>query len=842
MQKFEILYNIAFSANTDTDALLETVQQDILYETQQNVGLDQEYFSYTSQVGVGIVNDLNVKAYLDMPQNEKIAIDFVDYLKMLLTLDEFRDLFYDNKKLAEFFNSYYRKNINYSNQEQTEEKSDPNINLIEKKQSLFNQDEKYLKTNALTSYYTNTVDVAGKSIPNNYTNATSQTDFINFSGDSENYYVNIQINTNKTTIFTDDFSEYFADTCEGTINYTKYTYKNNFNILSKYGNIEEILKLKELSNSNYGPSKESLEKYNGLLPDNFLPQLALSNSNNSQQPSQQATITLADGIYYDTPNNQVISIPIAYDQNYLQNLVNSTASASGGNLEYNSLFKKANFKSFSEFSNWYGFQYKPFSPPFVYPEQANYRYIYQQVIDLIPQTYSIFDSGIFGTNMTSMGAGSMDNNPSIPNLTKPEFNFVKDPSWDNLDFIGQLFDDFSDNTLKINIAHRDPTKYRDVIVQYEYFSVGLLGPDNGVNSLSLDVFNNIYFNIDNFRIHFDVGDVVKSVDIKIYKNWPVRSPIVLSLRPAKNPNQILQYLVIYLEEFYDLSSFSYNEYIDVKSFDKCRLMYNGFVDQKYNDSFLQKYRPDNIPLNYVNIPANSAGFSIINGFSSNSGTTVNQKLFNIFNDSSLTLASLARRLNIPESAIYNVYIYGSHYFEKIQATSDADIIIVADVPQDRSYFKIGDIDFSIYNPQRFQFQLNEFAIPTFENSEYLSDRAFFVYFTQEDTFKILERIEFTTNITKENFKTKSIEISDSHFSKAETLYSSKDLRKFQKVVWNSIRVLVFSIQYLKFGKIVDRKASNQYLDDTERFFENFEGAQAYFLPIINNLKNELLSL
>ena len=151
-------------------------------------------------------------------------------------------------------------------------------------------------------------------------------------------------------------------------------------------------------------------------------------------------------------------------------------------------------------------------------------------------------------------------------------------------------------------------------------------------------------------------------------------------------------------------------------------MYNGFVDQKYNDSFLQKYRPDNIPLDYT-----GAVFNVNVGFTSNFEDVVNQKLFNIFNDSSLTLASLARRLNIPESAIYNVYIYGSHYFEKIQATSDADIIIVADVPQDRSYFKIGDIDFSIYNPQKFQFQLNEFAIPTFENSEYLSDFAFFFY-------------------------------------------------------------------------------------------------------------------
>ena len=164
------------------------------------------------------------------------------------------------------------------------------------------------------------------------------------------------------------------------------------------------------------------------------------------------------------------------------------------------------------------------------------------------------------------------------------------------------------------------------------------------------------------------------------------------------------------------------------------------------------------------------------------------------------------------------------------------------MPQDRSYFKIGDLDFSIYNPQRFQFQLNEFAITPFENSESLTDRAFFVYFTQEDTFKILERIQFTTNITKENFKSKSIQISNSIFSEAEKLFSSKDLKRFKKAIWNSIRVLVFSIQYLKFGKIVDRKASNQYLDDTERFFETFEDAQVYFLPILRDLKDQILSL
>ena len=53
---------------------------------------------------------------------------------------------------------------------------------------------------------------------------------------------------------------------------------------------------------------------------------------------------------------------------------------------------------------------------------------------------------------------------------------------------------------------------------------------------------------------------------------------------------------------------------------------------------------------------------------------------------------------------------------------------------------------------------------------------------------------------------------------------------------------MFSIQYLKFGKLIDRKEANQYLEDTDLYFDKFEDAQAYFLPIINNLKNELLSL
>jgi len=240
--------------------------------------------------------------------------------------------------------------------------------------------------------------------------------------------------------------------------------------------------------------------------------------------------------------------------------------------------------------------------------------------------------------------------------------------------------------------------------------------------------------------------------------------------------------------------------------------------------------------------SNGAGFNINSQFQAQTELTVNDKLYNIFFNNLITLSNIARRLNLPQSAIYNIYVNGAHYYEKNEADSDADITVVADVPDDAVYFSVGDIDFSLYNPITFQFQMNEFAVPAFNDTELLSDRNFFQYFTEDDKFKILERISFTTNIDRDEFKEKALAISDSHFVDSRRFYDSKNLDKFQKRVWNSIRILIFSIQYLKFNKIIDRKAANSYLEDVKRPFETFEDVKTYFSPILNDLKNEIISL
>jgi hypothetical protein len=842
MQKFEILYNLAYSANSNVE-IFSTLEspEPTLYDTQQKGNFNQEYFSYNTQIGVAIVNDLNVKGFLDKPENEKIAIDFVNYLKNLLTIDEFRDLFYDNKKLAEFFNDYYNKFINYANQGLNDTIQNNDIDLTDTKDSLFNADEKYLKTNGLTNYYTNTVQLNGISSANNYTDVTKDTDYKNFSGENESYYVNVTINRKNSLLFPDDFSSYFVDKCDGNRNYRKIIYKNEYNLIPTYGNLDELLQIQQTNGNNLGPSDDSIEDLVQLLPVNFLRESNDQNNVVLQQPT--SNIITVDEINYNNSlgNNDVIAIPQTLDPALIE-VIRATRGRGEGIPDYTRFLRKFNFRTFSEWTKFFGFQYKPFKPSFTTSDQAREKYIYQQTIDIIKQT----DDLIAALNLTantvsgSLSPSLAAQSAIIPGLglLKGEFEFVKDPNWDSLSFIGQLYNQNITNQLEIKVKHNQLNKEDKVIIQYEYFSLSFIGPENGTNSFNLGIPNTNNTTDPTYELTFNVGDTVKSIFINIYKNWPVRTPIILSLRPYYNPNQVLQYLVIYLDEFYLFRNFSFSEKIEISSFDKCNLMYNGFVYQNFDDNFLTKYRPDNIPVTYIG----AAGFTINTPFDPESEDNINKKLYDIFLNNSITLTSIARGLNIPQASIYNIYINGAHYYEKNEADSDADITVVADVTEDVKYFTIGETDFSLYNPITFQYQMNEFAVPAFNDSEVLSDRNFFQYFTEDDKYKIVERISFTTNITKPEFKRKAIEISDSHFNDSEKFFRERNLDKFKKRIWNSIRILVFSIQYLKFGKIVDRKAANNYLYDVENPFENYEEVKEYFYPILKNLKDEIISI
>lgn len=816
MQKFEVLYNIAFSANTNLENLLTLDSSEpTLYDTQQNINLNQEYFSYLPQVGVSLVNDLNVKAFLDKPENEKIALEFIDYLKSILTIEEFRDLFYDNKKLAEFFNDYYRKFINYSNQGISTDIVNNDINLLDTKNSLFNADEKYLKTNSLTNYFTNRILSNGNVLPNNYPNATRPSDFVNFTGDSENYYLNVTINKKSALLSFEDFSQYFKDTCDGNINVTRYLYRNSFSTQPLYGNIDEILRLKQNLNCNFGPNNQAIEYLESLLPVNFLRMQNQSNDSISYEQSATPKITLEDGIYFSAPQ-QVINIPQPSDNNQIQN-----------------------FRGFNVFKQHFNWNYRNYSPNFAFSNEINKRYIYQNVIDFsaLINSMFIYETGSFGS--MSLSQSIIGQSIDSMNLVPCDFEIVQNPNWYNLNYIGQEYDPLNTNQLSITIKHNKPNRNATVLLQYEYFSPSLLGPDDGINSFNLANPNNNILD-PTYELNFYAGDTQKTININIYKNWSVRYPIVLSLRPFSNPNQICQYLIIYLEQFYDLSSFTFNEQLDVTNTNKCKLMYNGFVFENFSDSFLEKYRSDYIDINYLTSNPNIISRETFDPVLEDA---VNNKLQNNLKLSSVNLFNIAKRIGVPMSGVYNIYVYGSYYFGTVNDTSDIDIIIVAQNAEPITVIKQDNIEYYIYNPDEFERQLNDVIGSAFVENYVPTDRVWQVYNTQSDEFKALERIKFNYVFDKQKIKTKQKERGDFHLNLAQKFFENREFERYQKALWSVIRGYEMSIDLIKNGKILYIQQSNDNLEEIKNnTFNNWQEVLDFFQPKIDNIYQEMLSL
>lgn len=62
-------------------------------------------------IGGGVVNEANVRAFLEDGRNDFIITDFFSYLTANTNSVEFRTIFYSDKKLSDVFNEYYNTAI-----------------------------------------------------------------------------------------------------------------------------------------------------------------------------------------------------------------------------------------------------------------------------------------------------------------------------------------------------------------------------------------------------------------------------------------------------------------------------------------------------------------------------------------------------------------------------------------------------------------------------------------------------------------------------------------------------------------------------------------------------------
>lgn len=62
-------------------------------------------------IGGGVVNEANVRAFLDDSRNDFIINDFFSYLTANTNSVEFRTIYYSDKKLSDVFNEYYNTSV-----------------------------------------------------------------------------------------------------------------------------------------------------------------------------------------------------------------------------------------------------------------------------------------------------------------------------------------------------------------------------------------------------------------------------------------------------------------------------------------------------------------------------------------------------------------------------------------------------------------------------------------------------------------------------------------------------------------------------------------------------------
>lgn len=222
MQKYRIIQNLSFS-----DVTSDSNSGTTMINGEQLV-FSNNYFSYKTTNGGEIVNDNNVRNFLDKAENEDLATNFVDFLQTNTNFTEFKEIFYDNKKLAHTFNEYYKNNYL------------PEFNQNTSIQESLNN------TSGQTNFNTNFSNYNNR-LSNQITNLLPK----NLSNNS--YFINLKINKTQKTIPESDYLKYFKDCIKGTYIYNSYSFINKISTKTIYANIPYLTQNKK-QNFNYGYS------------------------------------------------------------------------------------------------------------------------------------------------------------------------------------------------------------------------------------------------------------------------------------------------------------------------------------------------------------------------------------------------------------------------------------------------------------------------------------------------------------------------------------------------------------------------------------------------------------
>lgn len=184
-------YKLILKPNTLT---LPTIESGL-----NNVGGYLVYNNFSSG-NDDLVNINNVEAYLENPNNSQVVDGFVNYLKSIISEEEFKDIYYSNYKSYPILNDYYRRKVRFN--------LDPTFYLT------FNA----LSGNTQISYRENYIDYETNQRTN--TQKTFTLDYQKSASTiSSDYFITIPIDIRINEVLTTDYTKYLKDTYENGVFY-----------------------------------------------------------------------------------------------------------------------------------------------------------------------------------------------------------------------------------------------------------------------------------------------------------------------------------------------------------------------------------------------------------------------------------------------------------------------------------------------------------------------------------------------------------------------------------------------------------------------------------------------